>query len=342
MNLTENAKETAKYLVDLWNETDVQEWIYQRYNLNGEDYKSHISHGSAHMFQEHYVEYSALIELNRESLLQFEYTRDRGKVILLQNLRDAVKNNFSSQTAKERVVITHKHEQMVQNLLDSLPSELTNGIQKRLYLLEKYSSHRRSAKEIAKKLLGENSIIYFELSTSNHSLSKFQALLEELLNQIKLALLDTSQASKGNISKTFGEVSTSPQFQCDIFMIMPFREPFWKIYQKHTQSVIENQNLVVKTGKDVFSDKDVMNDIWSLTNNAKIVIADCTGRNANVFYEIGIAHTLGKPVIPITQSIEDIPFDIRHRRVIEYSYPDGMEKFEGELGDAIQKLLGEL
>lgn len=36
------------------------------------------------------------------------------------------------------------------------------------------------------------------------------------------------------------------------------------------------------------------------------------------FYEAGIAHTLGKNVIPITQNIEDIPFDLRHHRVLKY------------------------
>jgi hypothetical protein len=49
------------------------------------------------------------------------------------------------------------------------------------------------------------------------------------------------------------------------------------------------------------------------------VICDCTGRNSNVFYEIGIAHTLGREVILITQSAADIPFDLRHLRYVLYS-----------------------
>jgi hypothetical protein len=47
---------------------------------------------------------------------------------------------------------------------------------------------------------------------------------------------------------------------------------------------------------------------------SRVVICDCTGRNPNVFYEIGIAHTLGREVILITQNPEDIPFDLRHLR----------------------------
>ena len=64
----------------------------------------------------------------------------------------------------------------------------------------------------------------------------------------------------------------------------------------------------------------------------RVLIADCTERNPNVFYEIGIAHTLGKQVILIARSDDDIPFDLRPIRYINYKYtPRGMSEFEGNL-----------
>jgi len=67
------------------------------------------------------------------------------------------------------------------------------------------------------------------------------------------------------------------------------------------------------------------------------VIADCTGRNPNVFYEIGLAHASGKPVILITQNSDDVPFDIRHLRYIQYDYtPRGMRVFEKRLVDTLK------
>jgi nucleoside 2-deoxyribosyltransferase len=54
-------------------------------------------------------------------------------------------------------------------------------------------------------------------------------------------------------------------------------------------------------------------------NRAEIIVADVTGRNGNVFYELGMAHTIGKPVIIITQNKEDVPFDLRHLRFFKYS-----------------------
>ena len=56
----------------------------------------------------------------------------------------------------------------------------------------------------------------------------------------------------------------------------------------------------------------------SIIARAKVVICDCSGKNSNVFYEAGIAHAIGKEVILITQSKQDVPFDLRHLRYIHY------------------------
>nr|WP_321498366.1 hypothetical protein [uncultured Methanolobus sp.] len=62
-------------------------------------------------------------------------------------------------------------------------------------------------------------------------------------------------------------------------------------------------------------------------------------KNANVFYEAGIAHTLGKEVVPITQNINDIPFDLTHHRHIEYKNDEeGLEKLKARLEERLQTL----
>lgn len=54
--------------------------------------------------------------------------------------------------------------------------------------------------------------------------------------------------------------------------------------------------------------------IWQ----AGVVAADFTGRNTNVFYEAGISHTIGRSLIPMTQSMDDVPFDLRSIRTLVY------------------------
>ena len=86
-----------------------------------------------------------------------------------------------------------------------------------------------------------------------------------------------------------------------------------------------------------------MRNIWSAIYASHLVIADCTGRNPNVFYEIGIAHTLGRPVILTAQNNDDVPFDIRHIRYIHYNLtPRGIKEFEDRLRKTIQHELEKL
>lgn len=72
-----------------------------------------------------------------------------------------------------------------------------------------------------------------------------------------------------------------------------------------------------------------------------MVVCDCTGRNPNVFYEVGIAHTLGREVILITQSHDDIPFDLRHLRYIAYlNNGEGLASLSKSLEARMETILG--
>ena len=83
-----------------------------------------------------------------------------------------------------------------------------------------------------------------------------------------------------------------------------------------------------------------MEDIWKRICGARVVIADCTGRSPNVFYEIGLAHAIGAPVILITQRKADVPFDLRHNRYIEYKYPSrSISGFKKRLADTLHETL---
>jgi hypothetical protein len=125
----------------------------------------------------------------------------------------------------------------------------------------------------------------------------------------------------------------------DVFVLMPFASEMTDIYYNHIAKIVEKNGITCKRADELFEPGVVMRDIWSFICAAKAIIADCTGRNPNVFYEMGIAHTIGKTVILVTQEERDIPFDIRHLRYIKYAYtPPGMEKFEKDLIEAILSL----
>jgi hypothetical protein len=154
-----------------------------------------------------------------------------------------------------------------------------------------------------------------------------------LVNKIQTAL-DVSFTQLAELNETtvianpmFG-YDTSPELKSDVFVLMPFSNELQPIYEDHIRVVSGELNLTVARADDFFSSRSIMSDIWSAIYNSRIIIADCTGRNTNVFYEIGIAHTLGRPTILISQNIEDVPFDLRHIRCIVYQYtPRGMREF---------------
>ena len=62
----------------------------------------------------------------------------------------------------------------------------------------------------------------------------------------------------------------------------------------------------------------IMGDIWQSICSDRILIADVTNKNANVFYEIGLAHGIEKHVLLVSQSVRDIPFDLNRFRCILY------------------------
>lgn len=108
------------------------------------------------------------------------------------------------------------------------------------------------------------------------------------------------------------------QYQCDVFVIMPFADQFSAVYSDIIKPVCTDLQLSVKRGDDFSANEYIIEEIWHALNNCRLIIADCTGGNANVFYELGIAHTLGKSTILITQSRDDVPFDIAARRILLY------------------------
>ena len=106
------------------------------------------------------------------------------------------------------------------------------------------------------------------------------------------------------------------------FVLMPFSIPWSKTIWHALQSIVVatpmSPRLACKRADDLFG-HDVLLDIVSAIRSATVVISDITGRNPNVFYELGIAHSYGKRVVLMTQDVDDIPFDIQRFRHVIYT-----------------------
>jgi hypothetical protein len=143
-----------------------------------------------------------------------------------------------------------------------------------------------------------------------------------------------------NVKPFFGDI----QFKVNprkLFMLMPFgSNELNEFYEDHIKRSIEAIGMNCLRADDIFNNKSIIDDIWRNINEARIIVADLTHRNPNVFYEVGIAHTLGKDVILISQDEGDIPFDLRHIRTIFYKNTTrGADIFSDQLQRTIKGIL---
>jgi hypothetical protein len=114
--------------------------------------------------------------------------------------------------------------------------------------------------------------------------------------------------------------------------MMPFEPRFDGVYTALKEAA-EHAGLKCRRADDIWENPEVMQDVVNLIDRSRVVICDCSGRNPNVFYEIGIAHTLGREVILVTQAESDIPFDLRHLRFVSYlDNGEGREELKRRVG----------
>jgi len=107
------------------------------------------------------------------------------------------------------------------------------------------------------------------------------------------------------------------------FVIMPFAAPIGNYYTAVYEPAIRKAGLTpARADSDLFGTGKIIDQVWRGITDAKVLVAELTTRNANVFYELGLAHALKKPVVLISATDQDVPFDLRHIRVIYYDTSD--------------------
>ncbi|RJF92221.1 hypothetical protein [Noviherbaspirillum saxi] len=120
-----------------------------------------------------------------------------------------------------------------------------------------------------------------------------------------------------------------------VFVLTPFHPTYKKQFEV-VASVCNGLGLRAMRGDEEFVPGDVFPHILRLITRARIVVAIIDGRNPNVFYELGIAHALGKPAILIAPTPEDVPFDIRTKRLVLFQSLDELqEKLKDELARVV-------
>lgn len=120
-----------------------------------------------------------------------------------------------------------------------------------------------------------------------------------------------------------------------VAVMMPFSAEFEPVFAA-IKAACDRCSARCLRVKDIWENQAIIQDVFSLIFRSHVVICDYSGRNPNVFYEAGIAHTLGKNVVPLSQSQADVPFDVAHHRYLPYlNNGEGLKTLEERLADRL-------
>jgi len=134
------------------------------------------------------------------------------------------------------------------------------------------------------------------------------------------------------VQKKTAEITRYP----DIFTIMPFSKEFEDTYYFGIHETVKECGLTCERVDEMEFVGDISDKIHDSIKYSKIIIAELTLPNPNVYYEFGYANAIGKTIIPITKNVSDAPFDVRQFNHITY---DNIKELREKLGKRIQALL---
>ncbi len=115
---------------------------------------------------------------------------------------------------------------------------------------------------------------------------------------------------------------------------MPFDPEFNQIFEQLIKPTLEQEGFEVRRADSTLDQQNILKTIVYNIDVADLIIAELTTSNPNVFYELGVAHGLSKPVVLLSQDLGEVPFDLRSYRIITYStHFDQIRKLKDELSD---------
>jgi hypothetical protein len=133
------------------------------------------------------------------------------------------------------------------------------------------------------------------------------------------------------------------EFLDTCFVMMPFGSWFDRYYQDIYTPAIKEAGFEPIRADELFTTGSVVEQIWEQIQKAKVLLADLSGKNANVFYELGLAHAAKKPVVFTSALVDDVPFDLRHLRVIIYDIrePEWAPRLRKSIADYLRNAMKE-
>lgn len=146
-------------------------------------------------------------------------------------------------------------------------------------------------------------------------------------NKSEIANYNKSQVVPNDFLKNFG-ITNPKDFDIDnkqVFVLTPFNDNYRGVYIT-IREVCLKLNLYCIRGDEEYIPNEIFPEMIKQIIKSRLIIANITGRNPNVMYELGVAHALGKPTIIVAKDFTDIPFDLNNKRIIIYKDEEELQR----------------
>jgi ATP-dependent Clp protease ATP-binding subunit ClpA len=181
-----------------------------------------------------------------------------------------------------------------------------------------------------------------------HSLTGFDIEKIKKKEQLKFAILSPVQKEEHSALPKYEQLQAQSILQGSqisiktglAFVLIPFNEEFDEIYDHYIKPALEHHGLNVLKADSIYKPGNILSQIWSLIRSAEVIIADVSGKNANVIFELGLCYGIQRCPILLTRDPNELPFNIRNLRYINYeNTAAGIHKLSVQLKTAVGEFL---
>jgi hypothetical protein len=164
-------------------------------------------------------------------------------------------------------------------------------------------------------------------------------LTDELMRFLKAAEGQLANLPKPDFafSFPFSQAIRKPGQLRPCFVAMPYGASWFEAVRRTIITGASAAGFEAEVSIDLKIPGPITDQIWQGIRRSDVVVVDVTDNNPNVFYELGLAHALGKEVIVITQNVAGVPFDIKSSRLLSYVESD-LPRLETDLTSAFKSV----
>lgn len=102
------------------------------------------------------------------------------------------------------------------------------------------------------------------------------------------------------------------------FVLMPHNDECRGIYDLAIRPAMEANGLAVIKAEDIYKPGAILAQVWQEILTSEVIVADMSGKNSNVIYELGLCYGISRCPILLVRNPEELPFNLRSLRYIEY------------------------